>query len=114
MRKIISFLLSFTILLVITSVQNTVSANVGDDTLSTAKVAEPTSLQAGILSNTSDSDYYKVTLPSNGQLTVKMSNAGLSKKVEILNEDGQETLTYFTTNDELLSNATSSVGLAKG
>lgn len=94
--------------------QTTVSANVGDDTLRTAKSIKNSGSVTGVLIDGSDRDFYVFKAPKNGLFTIKMSNGGKTKTVTILDEKGETVFSELSTDNNQLGNASRSVGLKKG
>lgn len=106
--------LVFAVCLVGLIAKGTASANAGDDTLRTATTIVKQGTVSGIINGRYDEDFYSYTAPSNGLLTVKMSNDGYMKDIEIIDENGEISFASFTTDNELLGDASRRVGLKKG
>lgn len=84
-----------------------------NDTIRLANTIAPTSQTLGTLQGKKDEDYFKFTLKKQGQLQVKMDQAGEAKTVTVFNAQNK-VFAKFTTNPKQLKEAVAKVGLPKG
>ncbi len=84
-----------------------------NDTIRLANTIAPTSKTIGTLQGKNDEDYFRFTLKKNGQIQVKMDQAGEAKTVTIFNSQNK-VFAKFTTNNRQLNDAVAKVGLPKG
>lgn len=84
-----------------------------NNSINSASLINVNATYSGVLTGYSDVDYYKFTLSSPGNITLEISNANGSKRINLLDATGKE-FTSFYNRSNLEGNTSNEVGLPAG